>query len=476
MAKNPAPKVTVYIPCHNYGRYLKRAVDSVFAQTLKDWELIIIDDGSTDDTARVLAGYRHDPRIRIISQKKKGLAVSNNIALRLAGGRYVMRLDADDWLDENALLVLSHVLDTKPEIGLVYPDYTLVDDDGEILEIVRRKKIGAEARLLDLPAHGACTMIRRECLLELGGYTEAFACQDGYDLWLRFLKSFKPYNVNVPLFYYRQHPGSLTTDQRKILDTRAAIKRRFVREHRNGHIPKVLAIIPVARRAKGLPDSAFSELGGRPLLSYTLEAAAEALGAGALERAVVCSEDPAALEFTKRWPRLGRLARPDSLSSSSILDTVRLVLKELKKNQGYAPDAVMLLYVSAPLRRSVHISMAVDTMEIFGVDSVVSVTEELAHCYHHGADGLTPLRKARDLQIEKRSIYKENAAILLAKTPAPGEKDFIRGKIGHILMLPEESVRIRTHFEFWQADKILSEWRPRFAPPAPARVKGAARA
>lgn len=464
------PKVTVYMPTHNYGRYLDHAVESVFAQSMKDWELIIIDDGSTDDTPERVKKYEGMPRVRVIRQSRKGLSVSNNIALRLANGRYLMRLDADDYLDENALLVMSSVLDRKPDVGLVYPDYWLVDDDGEILEAVRRKKIGPEARLLDLPAHGACTLFRKECLVELGGYEESIPCQDGYDLWLRFIERFKPDNVNVPLFYYRQHEGSLTKNARRILDTRAGIKRRLVQSLRDGAIPKVVGIIPVAKRAIGFPDSAFAAAGGKPLLWHALS---QALASKTLDKVVVVSNDHEALAYAHRFKGVLALERPDRLAGSNarIVDTVRYTLDELKRRR-YKPDAAMLLYTNSPLRRAAHIDMAVDAMALYGTSAVISVVEETAVCYQHGKDGLHPVQPSRSLQIEKRAIYKENGAILLAKLASMDPDYFIGRDAGHVVMLAEDSLRIRTEYDLWLADKILSEWRAG----APAsRAKAAAR-
>ena len=140
------PKITVYIPTYNYARFLDAAIQSVLKQTMDDWELIVINDGSTDNTAEILEPYRAYPKIRILEHENKGLNFTNNIALRAAEGEYLMRLDADDFLDESILLVLSNILDTKPGVGLVYPDYYHVDEDGEIIEIVRRQKIGEESR------------------------------------------------------------------------------------------------------------------------------------------------------------------------------------------------------------------------------------------------------------------------------------------------------------------------------------------
>lgn len=451
------PKITVYMPSHNYGRFIERAVESVFAQTLKDWELIIIDDGSTDDTSERVKKYEGRPRVRVVRQSRKGLSVSNNIALRLANGRYLMRLDADDYLDENALAVMAGALDRKPEVGLVYPDYWIVDEDGEVLEAVRRKKIGTEARLLDLPAHGACTMIRKECLIELGGYEESIPCQDGYDLWLRFIERFSPGNVSVPLFYYRQHEGSLTKNARRILDTRAGIKRRLVQTLRKGGLPRVVGIIPVAKRSRELPDSAFASAGGKPLLWHALS---QALAAKTLDQVVVASNDPEALAYARRFKGVVALERPDRLADSGarIAETVRFVLDKLKKRR-YKPDAAMLLYASCPLRRAMHIDMAVDSMTLFGTPAVISVVEETSVCYQHGKDGLHPVQPSRDLQVEKRAIYKENGAVLLSKVAAIDPRYFIGKDAGHVAMLPEESVRVRTHYDLWLADRILSDWR-----------------
>lgn len=450
-------KVTVYIPAHNYGRFLDRAIQSVFKQTMDDWELIVIDDGSTDKTQEVLDRHRGHPKIRILEQENKGLNVTNNIALRLAAGKYMMRLDADDYLDENILLILSNVLDTKHEVCLVYPDYYLVDEEGEVLELVRRKKIGEEVELLDLPAHGACTMIRKETLLELGGYSEEFNRQDGYALWLKFIQRHQPYNVNVPLFYYRQHPNSLTRDNGRLLETRRQIKRRFVEDSNAGPL-KVLAVVPVMADPPFALGAPFTDLAGKPLIEYTLEEVAKAR---LVDRAVLSSASPEVLRAAEKYPGIIPLLRPRELAkqTASAVDLLKNILAALEEKEGYQPDAVCICYINAPFRRAEHIDKAVDTMAIFGVDSVISVQEELSLCYYHGRHGLTPLNSARErgMRLEREAVFKENAAIFLTRTEVIRSGRFLGEKIGHITMLPEESVRLSTEFDFWVAEKIASE-------------------
>ncbi len=107
------PKITVYITAYNYGRFVKKSIESVVNQTEQDWELIVINDGSTDDTKKIISEYEKNKKIRIINQENKGLNITNNIALRLSKGDYIMRLDADDYLDKNALEIMCLTLEKK---------------------------------------------------------------------------------------------------------------------------------------------------------------------------------------------------------------------------------------------------------------------------------------------------------------------------------------------------------------------------
>jgi CMP-N-acetylneuraminic acid synthetase len=454
------PKVTVYIPAHNYGRYLDKAIKSVLYQSMSDWELIIIDDGSTDNTGEVLEQYRGDHRIHIVEQENKGLNVTNNIALRLATGKYVMRLDADDFLDENILLVLSHILDSKPEIGLVYPDYYLVDDEGSILEMVRRKKIGEEVTLLDLPPQGACTMIRKEVLTNLGGYYEEFTRQDTYGMWLKFIEQYHPYNVNVPLFYYRQHPASLTNDKRRLLETRRQIQRRFLRDKGEVLQPRVLVIVPVLARNTCQLANPFTNLAGKPLIDYTIE---EVTRSTCVDRVVLSCEDTEVLHYAEKFSRITPLPRPKELTKSTarIERTALFVLESLENQDGYRPDAICVCYINTPFRRAEHIEKAIDTMSIFKTDSVISIQEELAFCYHHRRHGLASINgsRQRNLRLERHAIFKENGAIYLTRSEVIRSGRLLGDTIGHITMLPEESIRINSAFDFWLAEKIATEWR-----------------
>ncbi|MEW6183474.1 MAG: glycosyltransferase [Bacillota bacterium] len=450
------PKVTIYIPTYNYGKYIKQAIESVLRQSHDSWELIVIDDASMDETGAVLSTFEGHPKVRIlVNQQNLGLTRNCNRAIELSCGEYIMRLDADDYLDENALLVLSNTLDRNPEVALVYPDYWTISENGEILRLERRSKVNDEIELMDVPAHGACSMIRKSCLLDLGGYNEDIRCQDGYDLWLRLIRKYPVSNVNLPLFYYRQHSGSLTTYTDRILRTRQRIKRDFV-ERQDMPPLKVLAVIPVrgAETANGLPLG-MRRIAGKPLMDYTVQAALESK---ALDRIAVTSDNRQVLEHAASFPDVETVYRSPELARMHfpIEPTVLHVLNKLKENSGYVPDAVLLLYVNAPLRQARHIQKAIDTLQIFSCDSVISVREDDSFFYRRRKHGLEPLIRERRLRLEKEMLYAENGAIVLSKTETITQSKFVGSTVSHILMSREESFQIDSEFEFWLVEQILA--------------------
>ena len=219
--------VTVYITNYNYANYIKQAIDSVINQNFQDFELIIIDDGSTDNSKDIIEQYINNSKVKIIYQKNKGLNATNNKALSLSKGKYIVRLDADDFLNENALLLMVKELESNEEIGLVFSDYYLVDKLGTIITEEKRHDF-KKVSLFDQPAHGACTMIRKSVLKEVGGYSKEFSRQDGYELWIKISKYKKVSNINLPLFNYRKHGENLTEDKEKLYATRHKIIKKYL--------------------------------------------------------------------------------------------------------------------------------------------------------------------------------------------------------------------------------------------------------
>jgi glycosyltransferase involved in cell wall biosynthesis len=207
------PQVTVLMAVYNGERYLREAIDSVFAQTFADFELLIINDGSTDGTAAILEDY-DDPRTRVVSHGKNiGLTRSLNEGLHLARGKYVARMDADDVSLPERLRLQARYLDEHPDVGLLSTAYEIVDDDGTSLEIVSYRW-GPEAIYYQLQfcnfTVGPDTMFRTDLALKIGGYDETCKRAQDYDLWSRLSLVTKIDHLPTILVVYRSHRHNIT--------------------------------------------------------------------------------------------------------------------------------------------------------------------------------------------------------------------------------------------------------------------------
>jgi CMP-N-acetylneuraminic acid synthetase len=447
------PKVTVYIVNHNYGRFLPRAIESVLNQSLQDFELLIIDDGSTDDSQAIIERYVGHPKVFPIFQQNKGLTVTNNIAMRKARGRYIMRLDADDWLDENALTVMAGAMDQNDALGLVFPDFYLTDESGQIIELVRRHDF-REVTLLDQPAHGACTMIRLKCLMDLGGYDEKLLCQDGYDLWIRFIEHFEVKNINLPLFYYRQHGTSLTRNERRILDTRAQIIERHSKS--KGEAPSTVAIIPVRGRLLDPASPVLDKLGDRALIDWTINAALEARH---VQRVIVTSPDPDILDHVGKFgksvfpvlrdPRLAML-------NTTLADTLLAALEEFATTQ-FEPQATVVLKVESPFRGAQYIDTAIEVMVLFETDCVIGVRPDSNQFFRHNGSGLEPIRRTADLRLEREDLFREAGGLHVFRTQYLKEnRGVVGGRVGHVVLDQQSALYISSDWEWSVAERIAA--------------------
>lgn len=445
-----APRTTVYITNHNYGRYVAQAIESVLAQTDKDLEILVIDDGSTDDSREVLERYEGREGITVIYQHNRGLNVTNNIALKAARGRYLMRLDADDYLDPRAVEILATHLDRNPDVGLAFPDWYVVDEQGLLLELQRRHDFES-VTLLDQPAHGACTLIRTDALREIDGYDEEFRCQDGYELWLRFTKHFKVSNVNLPLFYYRRHGNNLTKSEGRILDARAEILKKNSRDAKIAQ--RTLVIVPVRGIAVDPRSEVLRNLGGKPLIDWTL---GPALASTVACDVLVTTPDGGVVDHVQKTygdrvltvRRDPKLARPNT----RLEDTLLHALDEYEKTHA-PPDTVIVLYVESPFRGPSQLDTAVDVMRLFQTDSVVAVRQEPGIFYRHDGGGLVPVVPLDILRLEREDLYRDAGQIYLVTVEhLRRTQRLVGGKIGHFIVPPQAAFRIRSEEDWTVAD------------------------
>lgn len=448
------PLITVYITNYNYGKYISQAIESVLNQSLQDFELLIIDDGSTDNSREIINDYAAKYDLEVIFQQNKGLNITNNIALRAARGKYIVRLDADDYFHPEALEKLSRRLEADPEVGLVFPDYYFVNEDGVITEEFKRHNFDEEVSLLDQAAHGACTMIRTSYLRGLGGYNESFSCQDGYELWVKFTANYKVANVSEPLFYYRRHSSNLTRNETRILSTRARINEMYSKD-RFGDL-RALAVIPVRDESLALQS-----LGDKKVIDFKIEAA---LKSTILEKIVVSSPSEAiGQHVAENYSGEARIHyhlrdEKDARLNVTLAGTVDAVLNSYY-GKGDLPDAVVILTIEYPFTAPYVIADAVHTMFLFDSDSLISVRQETGMLFQHQGDGMKPiLDQDKVVKLEREALYKQAGGITVVKTSRFLEsKALVAGKIGHIMMDQRSCMGLFSDFDLQMMNVIWKD-------------------
>ena len=365
-------------------------------------------------------------------------------------------MDADDYFDENILLVESNILDKHPEIGQVYPDYYRVNQYGEIIEHVRLPKVHDEIKLLDRSPLAAGAMYRKSCYLAIGGYNEKLPYQEDYDFWLRFVDKFNVYNVNLPLMYYRQHRKSMSTNAVPRMNARRKVKSAIAK--RNLNIPVALGIIPAKENDWNGKSLALENLNGKAVLAYSVE---EALKCEALSRVIVSTDSIEIADLAKELGAEVPFIRPKSLSLDRIpLENVYKNILEYLENDAEEPlpDIVVSMQICSPLRKAVHIEEAIDTMVLHDTDSVIGVFADKTFRWKHGPNGLIPIFfKKRLLRHEKETTFQENGSVYVYKTTNLQKNMGLGNSIGYIEMLPEESLRLKSFLDFWIVDQMLKQ-------------------
>ena len=225
------PRVSMVMPVHNGVRWLEEAIASVLDQHFSDFELILVDDASSDDSPAIMAAAAaRDPRVRHFRlDTNVGLPAALNHGFAQARGELHSWTSDDNLLRPQMLDRLTAVLDTHPGASVAFADFSLIDDEGNDLGLSR---VGPVERLLHGNNIGAAFLYRREVTEALGGYDVGLFGVEDYDFWLRAAQRFEFVELHEDLYRYRKHGGSLTSQRAdQIQALTAAIVERAMPDH-----------------------------------------------------------------------------------------------------------------------------------------------------------------------------------------------------------------------------------------------------
>jgi len=209
------PVVSVLMPTYNYAHYISEAIQSVLDQTYQDFELVIIDDRSSDNTDEVVKPFLADPRVRYYKNEKNlGLVGNFNKCLEYANGRYIKYLLADDKFDKELLAKFVPVMDQNPGVSLVTSDNYVFGVRSKIRHLPLQGKHKGNEVIFSVLKEGrgnwigepTVVMFRKTALASVGKFSGKYTCLVDINMWLRLLMTGDCYIIPEPLSYFRQHP------------------------------------------------------------------------------------------------------------------------------------------------------------------------------------------------------------------------------------------------------------------------------
>jgi glycosyltransferase involved in cell wall biosynthesis len=246
---SPVTRISLVVPARNRADYIASAIRSIRRQTRSDFELVVVDDGSTDDTvavARIAA--EGDPRVRTVTTLPRGVCAALNLGVSLTSGKYVGWVDSDDALAPTALERTGEFLDTHPEVGMVYSQHLVINESGDALGLGKRCAVPfSPERLLTDFMTFHFRLMRRALFEQLGGLDDGMRFAEDWDLCLRLSEVAPIAHLPEPLYYYRVHERALsrTHRQQQTAASRRAVERAL---ERRGLAERVTVHVDLAGR------------------------------------------------------------------------------------------------------------------------------------------------------------------------------------------------------------------------------------
>ncbi len=234
---NKAPVVSVVMSVYNGAKFLDKAINSILAQTYTDFEFLIVNDGSTDNSLNIInRAKKNDSRIKIIDQENEGLVTSLNKAISKASGKYIARMDADDISMPTRLEKQVKFLDSMSKVDILGTGFIFFNSNGSELGrqgvLVNDADIKRELCLRNPYGHGS-VMMRREIFNQLGGYSNDVGPVEDYDLWLRFAKISTMAGLPDFLYKWRINPSGISQTNSSLQHTKASeLATSFRRTHK----------------------------------------------------------------------------------------------------------------------------------------------------------------------------------------------------------------------------------------------------
>lgn len=434
-------EICIVIPVRNYGQYIEQCINSVIRQSdAPTWHLVIVNDGSTDGTSDVLARYRDDSRITVINLAGKGLAAAGNAGISACHAPWILRLDADDWLEPGSLRALyAHAQASHSDF--VYGDLRLVDQRGRNVGILSQDPIWTGSTLERSPV-GSGALYRREVWEILGGYDESLRYQEDFDFWLKVAERFQPSYLALSVYVYRQHYGSMSTNRSSRAEARAIVKQRALSRRHIQHDTNVAIIVscipPISTRID--PRVCVQRFQGSTLLDVLYERLEGVSFPKTI--AITCAEPE-----VERWAAARHIPIVSGVSSflpgNDFIDSIDIQLQV---------DKHLTLFVSPyyPLLAEYRFREMVDTLLLGDYRYIHSVVADSSPILVPNGGSWTPLQGVSQATFLPGAMRAAGGLVAVRTGTTTGPHGCIE------IMWPEDFM-VRDVSSLWSAARILQD-------------------
>ncbi len=256
--------ISVIIPVYNSEKFIKETIESVLNQTYKDFEIIIIDDGSSDNSLKCVESFMKGTDIKVMKQNNSGPSSARNLGIKSALGKYRAFLDSDDIMMPDRLELQVRALEEDRNIGLVYTDLMTFNESGIVYNSKKRYITPHSGSVLNrLLVENFITtstvMVRKECLDNVGYFDEKLKHSEDYKMWLKIAMKYKIGYVDLPLVKYRYHENSLSSNKITITASSYKVVEEFWKENiEYKGINKILYRVSVSKQLSKLGHAYYS--------------------------------------------------------------------------------------------------------------------------------------------------------------------------------------------------------------------------
>ena len=429
------PRVTVYLVNYNYSQFLTKALLSCIQQSYNNIELLVYDDGSSDDSILLIKRLQKKYDFFFFQTPNIGLNKIVSHALVQSTGDFIIRLDSDDWFADNTIEKLVQRISSDDDIALVFPDYYEVDIEGNILCRVKRHNFDNSVSILDQPAHGACTLVRKKFLLSVKSFGSNYSRQDGVDVWIALSRKFKVTNINEPLFFYRKHGNSLSDNKISLLKTRHDIFKDHFYYSFSSSLNNFFftAYIPIREKKIENLQFEFLKIDGKYIIDLIIQ---KLCTSNFIKSIIIHSSECDIYNYlVTKYTNLHFIHhyRSKRFSSSGVNICDGLLADNALLNK-ITTNYLCILTTEYPIYLNNYIDTALYAMALFNSKCVDCVVETTSLYYEHDGHGLKPYQDAL-IKEESKQLFKRSGGITLIDVDhLVLQKKLITNKMGHVII------------------------------------------